>query len=310
MVFSLPLFAVLLGAMPAMAAAEVPRVLTDLPVVQSLVAQVMGDLGAVEVLLQQGSDVHSLQLRPSQMRALAEADLVFWVGQDLTPWLGTTLASLGLSDRSVALLSAPGVKTRAYGAPYRLSDPSPGPEAAAGDDLAGSDPHAWLDPANAQAWLEAIAAELSARDRANGATYRANAATAKAAIDRLDARIKAILAPVAAAPIVVHHQAYGYFSAYYGVNIVGWLELGDAAAPSAERLAELRATLLAQRAVCLFPEAQHDPKLVLSVVEGSGVRIGAALDPEGSSLAYGPLLYGDLMIGLASAIADCVASAN
>ena len=68
--------------------------------------------------------------------------------------------------------------------------------------------------------------------------------------------------------------------------------------------------MLAQRAVCLFPEAQHDPKLVLSVVEGSGVRIGAALDPEGSSLAYGPLLYGDLMIGLASAIADCVASAN
>ena len=62
---------------PAMAA--VPQVVTDIPAVGSLVAQVMGDLGAPEVLLDQGANAHNYQLRPSQARALQSADLVFWI---------------------------------------------------------------------------------------------------------------------------------------------------------------------------------------------------------------------------------------
>lgn len=278
----------LLCLLPVAAKADGLKVLTDMPVVQSLVAQVMGDLGSPQVLLQQGADLHSFQLRPSQVQAIAAADLLFWVGPELTPWLQDTIDAIGPASQTVALLDTPGVAQRGY-------------------DQAGTDPHAWLDPANAMVWLDVIAAELSARDQVNQATYSANAAAAKAAILRLDADIKAILAPVAAAPLVVYHDAYGYFSTRYGLNIVGELELGDASAPSAERLAGIRAALQSEGAVCIFPEAQHDPKLLMSVVEGTGVRVGAAVDPEGTSLPYGPELYGALMIGLASAIADCVA---
>ena len=57
--------------------------------------------------------------------------------------------------------------------------------------------------------------------------------------------------------------------------------------------------------VCLFPEANHDPKLVTLMAEGTGAKVGAVLDPEGSALPNGPALYGDLMRALAGAIADC-----
>ena len=295
MIYCLRPLVLVLCLLPVAAKADGPRVLTDgptvltdMPVVQSLVAQVMGDLGTPQVLLQQGADLHSFQLRPSQVQAIAAADVLFWVGPELTPWLQDTLDAIGPASQTVALLNAPGVAQRGY-------------------DQAGTDPHAWLDPANAMVWLDVIAAELSARDQVNQPTYTANAAAAKAAILRLDADIKAILAPAAAAPLVVYHDAYGYFSTRYGLNIVGELELGDASAPSAERLAGIRAALQSEGAVCIFPEAQHDPKLLMSVVEGTGVRVGAAVDPEGTSLPYGPELYGALMIGLASAIADCVA---
>ena len=91
------------------AAADVPVVVTDTPAVHSLVSQVMGDLGEPVVLLEPGADPHSFQLRPSQAAALSDAALVFWVGEELTPWLARGLDSLSADARSVALLDADGV---------------------------------------------------------------------------------------------------------------------------------------------------------------------------------------------------------
>ena len=53
-----------------------------------------------------------------------------------------------------------------------------------------------LTPANAQAWLGLIAAELARLDPENAATYAANAAAAAQRIDALDAEVAALLAPV------------------------------------------------------------------------------------------------------------------
>ena len=95
------------------ALAEVPQVVTDIPAVHSLVAQVMGDLGAPVVLVSGSADAHSYQLRPSQARALANADLVFWIGPEMTPWLERALAA-DTSAKIVGLLAAEGTLTRQY----------------------------------------------------------------------------------------------------------------------------------------------------------------------------------------------------
>ncbi|MBA4323571.1 MAG: zinc ABC transporter substrate-binding protein, partial [Rhodobacter sp.] len=78
-------------ATPALA--EVPKVVTDIPPVHALVAQVMGDLGAPELLLGRGADEHDFQLKPSQAGAVADSDLVVWIGPELTPWLDNALDS-------------------------------------------------------------------------------------------------------------------------------------------------------------------------------------------------------------------------
>ena len=98
------LAAAVLGACCAAAAAKVPRVVTDMPVVHALVTQVMGDLGPVDLLLDRGGDVHSYQMRPSQAQALAAADVVFWVGPELTPWLVRVRETLAPQALSVPLL--------------------------------------------------------------------------------------------------------------------------------------------------------------------------------------------------------------
>ena len=281
----------------APAGAGVPRVITDIPVVHALVAQVMGDLGTPVLLLQKGADEHDFQLRPSQMTALSEAGLVVWVGPELTPWLERALA--GTTAAQLALLDADGTRRIAY---------ADGAHAitAAGNDHGGTDPHAWLDPGNAQTWLGLIAAELSRIDPDHGASYAANAATAAESIAAMDAAIAGQLAPVIGRPFVTFHDAFGYFIAHYGLNFAGSVALGDASAPGAARLVALQDSLAESQATCLFPEAQHDPALIAQLAAATGTRIGAALDPSGSALDPGPGNYAALMTGLATALTDCL----
>lgn len=303
---ALPLLCLL--ALPGTAFAEVPKVMTDLPPVQSLVAQVMGDLGTPAILLEQGANAHSYQLKPSQARALQEADLVIWVGPEMTPWLGRAIEGVSLGGTQIELLEAPGTHTQNFAAPDHDHEHE-------GEDHAdedrhhheGLDPHAWLDPANAEAWLGVIAEALAKADPEHAATYAANAKSAQAGVQALDAKLQAQLAPVAARPFVVFHAAYGYFASHYGLAVAGAVAMGDATDPGAAHLAELRAELAADKVVCAFPEAQHDPRQIDLLLEGTSVKRGGALDPSGSSLPYGPGNYTALMQGLADTLTACLA---
>lgn len=287
--------ALLTLATPALA--EVPVVVTDIPPVHSLVAQVMGDLGVPVLLMDQGADAHDYQMRPSQAAALNDAGLLVWIGPEMTPWLDRVVAG-GIAGRSVALLDAEGTHVRSF-----EGDGDHDSHADEGHSHDGADPHAWLDPGNAALWLDLIATELAAADPANAATYASNAAAARDTIATTEAKARSILAPAADRQLVVFHDAYGYFFDHFGLAAPVAVAEGDAADPGAARLAEIRAGLTGT--ACIFPEAQHDPKLIGTLAEGTGATTGAPLDPEGRALEPGPALYGDLILALATAIGDC-----
>ena len=90
------------------AQAEVPQVVTDIAAVQSLAAQVMGDLGEPVALMRQGASPHDYALRPSDAKALQEADLVLWTGPDLAPWLDEMIDTVAKGVPSVALAEVEG----------------------------------------------------------------------------------------------------------------------------------------------------------------------------------------------------------
>lgn len=286
------------------AAAEVPQVVTDTPVVHSLVASVMGDLGAPGLLLTGGADAHDFQLRPSQRGELGAADVVFWIGPEMTPWLDRALEAAA-PGRSVALLQVEGTRLRPFDdaeAPHEDHDD--------GHDHAGIDPHAWLDPANGALWLDTIAGTLAEMDGAHAGTYRANADAAKAAIAAVVATIEADLAATPRAPVVVSHDALGYFADRFGLTIAERISEGDAATPGAAHLSEIRALLEQGGAACVFPEAGSDPKIIEALAEGTSARIGRPLDPEGRVQDPGPGLYRAVLEGTAAAFRDCLAGGN
>jgi len=104
--FPLSLTATLLAGT---AFADVPRVATDIAPVHSLVARVMQGVGVPSLVVQPGASPHEYSLRPSEAQALQDADHVFWIGEDLTPWLASALETLAGDADTTALLETDGV---------------------------------------------------------------------------------------------------------------------------------------------------------------------------------------------------------
>ncbi|WP_261395813.1 zinc ABC transporter substrate-binding protein [Salipiger bermudensis] len=96
------------------AGADVPSVATDIPPVHSLVSIVMGDLGSPDLLVQPGASPHGYSLRPSEARALDQADAVFWIGEALVPWMAGSIEALASDARVVELIETDGTTELAF----------------------------------------------------------------------------------------------------------------------------------------------------------------------------------------------------
>ena len=320
-------------AAPALAA---PRVATDVAPVQSLVTQVMAGVAEPELVIQRGASPHNYSLRPSEAATLENADVVFWVGDELTPWLTDALGNMAGDAETVALLHHEGtlrydfrdrVLASAEGADahdehdghdehdHGSHDEHDGHEEHDHDghdghdehDHAGADPHAWLDPVNAQHWLGVIADTLARQDPANAERYQANAEAARDRIDGLISEVRGAVEPVHDQAFIVFHDAYQYFERRFDMNTVGAISLSDARDPGPAHIAEIQSIVAEQDVQCVFAEPQFNPALVETVLEGTEARTGV-LDPLGSEIPADGDYYTTLIRQLGDRLATCLAA--
>lgn len=284
------LLAVLLLSAPAWG--KPPRVVADIAPVHGLVAMVMAGVGTPDLIMRANASPHANALRPSQARALQGADLVVWVGPELTPWLEKPLRTLAPQAEWLELLAAPETQVLPLS-----SDGGSGQ----GD---APDPHVWLDPENGRIWLGLIANRLARLDPENAATYRANAADGQAGLAALQAEIAAMLVPMQGQPYVAYHDALQYFETRFGLTPVGAVTASDASAPGPAALARLRDKSILADVTCAFTETQADPDLLITAAGRADVRV-IPLDIMGQGLPPGPQLYPALLRGMARAFASC-----
>ncbi len=88
------------------ALADVPNVAVDIAPVHSLVARVMEGVGTPGLILPPGASPHEYNLRPSEATALQEADIMIWMGRDLTPWMEDAVETLASGASVMTLLEA------------------------------------------------------------------------------------------------------------------------------------------------------------------------------------------------------------
>lgn len=104
--------AVLLGTLlgGAAASADELKVTATIKPIHALVAQVMEGVGAPSLLVQGAASPHTYALKPSDARALHQADVFFRVSETVEPFTSKIVAALPESVRVVTLAEAPGIE--------------------------------------------------------------------------------------------------------------------------------------------------------------------------------------------------------
>lgn len=301
-----PLLLSLCLVLPRAALAETPRVVTDIGPVESLVAQVMQGIGAPDRLLAPGASPHEMALRPSQARALAEADVVVWIGPALTPGLADRIGTLAPAARSLPLQDIPGTHHLAARETGLFEHAHDAHEAHEDDHHHDEsiDPHLWLDPENAALWLTAITGLLAESDPENAAAYQANAIAARTEIRQAQDEATRLLADLQSRPLAAAHDAFQYFEARFGLRLTGALSDSAATPSGPARLAALRDALAKTPPACVLTEPGTDPRLLQAIAGDVPV---AELDALGLALPQGAALYPALIRDFARRIAGCVA---
>jgi zinc/manganese transport system substrate-binding protein len=240
------------------------------------VREVGGEAVEVDQILQPNTDPHDYEPRPSDVEGAAGAELVFASGDDLDAWIGQIVSDSG-SDAEIIDLGTT--------VPIRLPGESSGAEASR------YDPHWWHDPRNAEAAVRAIERALVAADPSHRNEFRRNAAAYLAELRRLDRGIARCIgsAPPARRKLVTDHDAFGYFAARYGIEVVGALIPSQTtqAQASARDLSQLARTIEAARVKAIFPESSLSAKVADAIARQTGASAdytlyGDTLGPEGS----------------------------
>jgi zinc transport system substrate-binding protein len=284
-----------------------PNVLVTIKPIHSLAAAILEGVAEPKLLLKGAASPHSYALKPSDARAVNEADALVFVSKNLETFLEKPIATLSAKARILELEKTPGLRllpVREAGL-MEASGEDAGEHDGHEHEHGAYDVHFWLDPLNAIAIARHLAREFTAMDPEHEAQYRENARKLEAALDALDRELKATLAGLSAMPFIVFHDVVPYLETRYGLHSAGSITLSPEREPGARRLAAVRAKIEETKAICVFSEPEFPPKLVQMLTEGTHARRGV-LDEIGAAIPPGPAQYFELMRMDAHNLATCL----
>lgn len=229
------------------------RVVATTTVFADITRNIGGSRVSVTSIIPAGAGPEDYEPKPADARKIADARLIVSNGVGLDTFLDKLFATAGQGG-ATRLVLGDGIPTIAVnGQP---------------------NPHFWLDPSLvATHFVPAISAALTALDPAGAASYAANARDYVAQIEALDAadtsKIEAI--PVAQRKLVTFHDAFPYFAAHYGFEVIGVILSNVGQEPSASDLAALVAKVKAAGVHAVFSEAQFSPELAHTLATEAGI---------------------------------------
>ncbi|MEH6476038.1 MAG: zinc ABC transporter substrate-binding protein [Sneathiella sp.] len=308
--FTLTVSILTLFLLPAIAVAE-KKVFVSIAPIHSLVQSVLGKSGTATLIIKATASPHGYQLKPSQMIGLQSAHIIFTISPDFETTVSKAVRALKLEERTLSLIGAKGIELLANrkGGAWE-NDHHHAHEADEADEPAvvvpdNTDPHIWLDPHNAIAMVREIAARLSLIYPDEKSIFEGNSELLIRDVESLNADVAQVLTKASEKPYIVFHDAFQYFEAHYGLNVVGGIAIDPNKKPSISRMNSIREQIQKTGAVCAFREPQFSGKLVEVALRGSSARQGT-LDPIGQDIPLGPKHYRLLLTQMATQINSCL----
>lgn len=239
---------------------------------QYAVEQIGGDAVDIVTVTPAGTDPHSVELSPRQLRTFSDADAVIYLG-------GFQQAvDDAVAQREPAHLLDVAPAARLQPLPPGAADEHGDEDETGERDGEALDPHFWLDPTRLATVGAEIARTLGEADPDNATAYAEAADAFAADLAALDAELADGLATCASDVVVTSHAAFGYLTERYGLRQVSVSGIDPEGEPSPARLREVRGTIAELGVSGVFTEPLADPAVANALAADLGVEVGA-LDP-------------------------------
>ena len=309
------------------------KVVTSIKPLHSLASYLMDGVGKPDLIVDGYASPHGFSMKPSHAKMLQNADLIFWIGEDLESFLEKPLSSIAKKAEKIELMEIKGLNVLKFRernifdehdhddhddhgkkeddhddhdhdehAKKEEHDDHDDHDGHEGHAHGEYDPHIWLDPMNAKVILNEMVEHLIENDAKNAAKYKSNLKKALKEIDKLNKDVKAELSKSTAS--IVFHDAYQYFEERYDVNILGAFTVNTDVMPGAEQLAEIREIIEHDKVTCVFSEPQFNPDIIKAVAKDMNIKTGV-IDPLGATLDPGKDLYFKLIRNMSASFKGC-----
>ena len=298
------------------------KVVASIKPIHSLASYLMDGVGKPDLIVDGYASPHGFAMKPSHAKMLQNADLIFWVGEDLESFLEKPLKSIAKKAEKIELMEIKGLNKLEFRErnifeghddhghdEHKKEDEHKehGHKEDKHDDHhehahGEHDPHIWLDPMNAKVILKEMAEHLIENDQENASTYKANLKKALKDLDKLTKKVKSDLNKDFKS--IVFHDAYQYFEKRFDVNVLGAFTVNTDVLPGAEQLSEIREIIEHDKVSCVFSEPQFNPDIINAVAKDMNIKTGV-LDPLGATLTPGKTLYFDLISNMSSSFKSC-----
>ncbi len=264
--------ALLLGLSGGAEAADKIKAIASFSILGDMVRQVGGDRVEVAALVGSDGDAHVYEPTPADAKNLSAANILFVNGLGFEGWMDRLENSSGFKGKVV--VASHGVKSRQM----------------VEDEKKITDPHAWQSLANGKLYVANIRDGLIAVDPDGRATYEANAAKYLGEIAGEEARVNEALGklPPERRKIITSHDAFGYFGAAYGLEVIAPEGVSTESEASAKDVAKIIRQIKAEKIPAVFMENITDHRLLEQIAHETGAKIGGTLYTDALSQPDGP----------------------
>lgn len=196
---------------------------------------VTGGNADLKLLIKPGAEVHSFEPTPADIMAVADCDLLIYIGGESDAWVEDILSTFG-SDAPDTLRMFDCVETVEADADHDHTHEDDHDHAH--DDY---DEHIWTSPVNAQRMVQAVADALNADFASLGDLWQANAAAYIAEIAEIDAQLRDVVSHAARREMIFADRfPLIYFAREYGLSYVAaFPSCAAESEPSAKTMMEL-----------------------------------------------------------------------
>jgi len=283
--------------------ASKPLIVASINPLHSIVTAIVGNTGIVSLLIESNTSPHNFALKPSHAKLLNNAEIFFYIDDQLESALKKTIKSLPKTVKVKKVSQFKNLKLLPVRENLNWEEDGHGHNH--DHDHGSFDIHFWLDTQNAIEIAKGVTQELSKLYPENINTYKKNAKKLITKIKTKDNSIKLKLKEVKNKPYIVFHDAYQYFEKAYNLNAIGSILLNPEQPPSPKRIIKIRSKIKTLNAYCVFKEPQFKAQIVNTVIENTNAKVGT-LDPLGSNIVSGPDMYIALLDDLANNIRICL----